>query len=207
MTKEPNLLINKTKQILESLLFAAENPLTVAQLMSIVQDAKRDDMLKVLEELSEEYNPHDHGFYLEEVAGGYQFRSSPQYAEWVRDLRKEKPYRLSRATLETLAIIAYRQPISRSEIETIRGVEVGGILRSQLEKGLIRILGRRNEPGRPLVYGTTSKFLEVFGLKDLSSLPTLPEVESLGISENDEGEKVRDDSPEITDSSKENPKS
>ncbi|MBW2148187.1 MAG: SMC-Scp complex subunit ScpB [Deltaproteobacteria bacterium] len=212
----PHLFTNQTKRIVESLLFAAEKPLTVDQLLSILQGSEREEVREVLAELCREFNLQERGFYLEEVAGGYQFRSSPQYVEWVRKLRHEKPHRLSRAALETLAIVAYRQPVARAEIEAIRGVEVGGILRSLLEKGLIRILGRRDEPGRPLVYGTTSKFLEVFGLKDLSSLPTLPEVESLGKSDSDienkrpldrgdKGERERVNRAEETDVSGKNP--
>jgi len=197
----------------ESLLFVAETPLTVDQLLSILQSRKRDEMIEVLEELCREFNREHRGFYLEEVADGYQFRTSPQYADWIRRLRRERSQSLSRAALETLAIIAYRQPVARAEIEAIRGVEVGGILRSLLEKGLVHIMGRRDVPGRPLIYGTTSKFLEVFSLKNLSSLPTLPEVESLEKSNIDnrgapynlkEREKPRVNQPMDIDDSSEN---
>ncbi len=215
MVKAAHLFTNQIKRIVESLLFAAEKPLTADQLVSIIQGSKHKEVLEALAELCREFNSQQRGFYLEEVAGGYQFRSSPQYVEWIRRLRRERPHRLSRAALETLAIIAYRQPVAKAEIEAIRGVEVGGILRSQLERGLIRILGRRDEPGRPLVYGTTSKFLEVFGLKDLSSLPTLAELEGLGKSNienqgsldrlNKREKKERVDRSEETDVSRENP--
>jgi len=197
----------------ESLLFVTETPLTVDQLLSILQSRKRDEMIEVLEELCREFNREHRGFYLEEVADGYQFRTSPQYADWIRRLRRERSQSLSRAALETLAIIAYRQPVARAEIEAIRGVEVGGILRSLLEKGLVHIMGRRDVPGRPLIYGTTSKFLEVFSLKNLSSLPTLPEVEGLEKSNIDnrgapynlkEREKPRVDQPMDIDDSSEN---
>ena len=186
MVRATNQFNNRIKCIVESLLFAAQTPLTVDQLLSILQGGKRKEVIDALAELRREFNPEERGFYLEEVAGGYQFRTSPQPADVIRRLRRQRPHTLSRAALETLAIIAYRQPVGRAEIEALRGVEVGGILRSLLEKELIRILGRRDAPGRPLVYGTTDKFLEVFGLKDLSSLPTLPEMESLGKSDNEE---------------------
>ena len=132
------------------------------------------------------------GFFLVEVAQGYQFRSKPEYGEWIRKLKKITPTKLSRAALETLAIIAYKQPSRRAEVEAIRGVDVGGILRMLMEKKLIKILGRQNVPGRPIIYGTTAKFLEFFSLKDISSLPTLEEigeVAGLGgeVKEKDEG--------------------
>jgi segregation and condensation protein B len=189
MAKPTFLYNNQLKCIVESLLFATETPLTVDQLLSILKIKKRAEVIEALAELCREFNPETHGFYLEKVADGYQFRTSPQYAEWIRRLRRDRPHSLSRAALETLAIIAYRQPIARSEIEAIRGVDVGGVLRSLLEKGIIRIMGRRDVPGRPLVYGTSNKFLEVFCLKDLASLPTLPEVESLGKSDIEKNEK------------------
>jgi segregation and condensation protein B len=120
---------------------------------------------------------------LKEVAGGYQFRTRSDYGPYILRMLKTAPARLSRAALETLAIIAYKQPILRQEIERLRGVDVGGILKTLLEKGLIRIVGRKNLPGRPLIYGTTKKFLEVFDLKDLDSLPKLKEIKALGTSE------------------------
>jgi segregation and condensation protein B len=122
-------------------------------------------------------------FSLKEVASGYQFRSRPEYGSYILSMFQTSPNRLSRAAMETLAIIAYKQPILRQEIERLRGVEVGGILRTLLEKGLIRIMGRRDLPGRPLIYGTTKKFLEVFDLKDIGSLPKLKEIKALGSAE------------------------
>jgi segregation and condensation protein B len=113
------------------------------------------------------------------VAQGYQFRSKPEYGEWIRKLKRITPARLSQPALETLAIIAYKQPMLRAEIESIRGVDVGGVLRLLLEKKLIKIVGRKNVPGRPIIYGTTQRFLEVFSLKDISSLPTMEEIGEL----------------------------
>jgi segregation and condensation protein B len=113
---------------------------------------------------------------LVEVAGGYQLRTAPEHAQWVRRLFQQKPWRLTRATLETLAIIAYKQPITRAEIEAIRGVDVDSVLASLLSRKLVRIVGRKEVVGRPLLYGSTRQFLEVFGLRDLASLPALSEI-------------------------------
>jgi segregation and condensation protein B len=119
-------------------------------------------------------------FTLKEVANGYQFRSRSAYGAYIMKMLQRSPNRLSKASMETLAIIAYKQPILRQEVERLRGVDVGGILRALLEKDLIRVMGRKNLPGRPLIYGTTKKFLEVFDLKDLESLPKLKEFNALG---------------------------
>lgn len=133
----------------------------------------------VLDELEEEYRLRSRGFVLAKVAGGYQFRSLPKVAPWILEIKKVKPSRLSRAALETLAIIAYNQPITRSRIEQIRGVEGSGIIKNLLERDLITVVGRKDIPGRPLLYGTSRRFLELFSLPDLASLPPLPEIESL----------------------------
>jgi segregation and condensation protein B len=114
---------------------------------------------------------------LTEIAGGYQFRTKPLWAGWVNRLKKTKAVRLSQAALETLAIVAYRQPIIRPAIEEIRGVDSGSVLHTLLEKGLIKIMGRKDLPGRPIVYGTTKAFLELFSLNTLSDLPTLREIQ------------------------------
>jgi segregation and condensation protein B len=169
--------MSELRAIIEVLLFVAEVPLSLAKIKEVLSMYTHGEITGALEGLRNEYAGEDHGFSLVEVAQGYQFRTRPQYAEWVRELKKVVPTRLSRAALETLAVIAYKQPILRSEIEVIRGVDVGGVLRMLLEKNLIKIMGRKNVPGRPIIYGTTQKFLEVFGLKDISSLPTLEEIQ------------------------------
>ena len=117
---------------------------------------------------------------MREVAGGFQIRTRPEYRDWIKRLIQPKPIRLSKAALETLAIIAYKQPIIRNDIEHIRGVNCGGILRMLLERKLVRVLGRKAIPGRPLVYATTKQFLEVFELKNLEDLPTPKEISDLG---------------------------
>lgn len=168
------------KYILESLLFVAEEPLSVQQFKIIVETAESDAIRAALEELTEEYDRRGGGFELCRIAGGYQFRTRSEYSEWVKKLLKPSPARLSRASLETLAIIAYKQPIIRADVEHIRGVDCGGVLRMLLEKKLIRVMGRKDIPGRPMIYGTTRQFLEVFNLKDLRDLPSPKEIEALG---------------------------
>jgi len=167
------------KNIVESLLFVAENPLTLDQLQAAVLEAPADEIRQALLALKETYADRNGGFVIHEVAGGYQFRTRPEYKEWIRRLLQPKPPKLSKPAMETLAIIAYRQPILRSEIEHIRGVESANSLRILLERKLIRVLGRREIPGRPLVYATTTKFLETFDLRDLKDLPTLKEIADL----------------------------
>ena len=166
--------------IIESLLFAAEGPLSVETLRSVLDGHEIEAIRAALDALAAEYEARGGGFCLQQVAGGYQLRSRPCFHPWIRRLRGAAGPRLSRAALETLAIIAYRQPIMRAEVETIRGVDCGGVLRLLLERKLVRVMGRKEIPGRPLIYGTTRLFLEVFELRDLKDLPTLKEIQDLG---------------------------
>jgi segregation and condensation protein B len=167
------------KNIIESLLIVSDAPLTIDRIKKVIPaDAK--EIRDALQLLSDEYETRKGSFFLREIAGGYQIRTRPEYAEWIRRLLQPSPARLSKASLETLAIIAYRQPIIRNDIEQIRGVDCGGVLRLLLERKLIRILGRKEIPGRPLIYATTKQFLELFDLKDLKDLPTPKEIEELG---------------------------
>jgi segregation and condensation protein B len=166
------------KNIIETLLFVADTPLSADRIKSIVL-ADTKEIKNTLSELAKEYEERNGGFLLFEVAGGYQIRTRPEYAEWIKKLVQPNPLRMSKAALETLTIIAYKQPVIRSEIEHIRGVDSGGILRMLLELKLIRVLGRKEIPGRPLIYSTTKRFLEIFGLKDLKDLPTPEEIKGL----------------------------
>ncbi len=169
------------KAIIESLIFVSETPLSLERMKEVLGEVNKKDLQRLVSELIEEYQQAaDRGFYLIEVAEGYQFRTRPELADWIRKLKKTKPSSLSQPALETLAIIAYRQPVTRMDVEKIRSVDCGGVLRTLLEKKLIHIIGRKDLPGKPLVYGTSKKFLEVFGLKDLASLPTLKDLEGLG---------------------------
>ncbi|UCF91313.1 MAG: SMC-Scp complex subunit ScpB [Desulfobacterales bacterium] len=168
------------KNILESLLFVAQEPLSIDRLKMILDAAETKEIRDALNAIAAEYEARHGGFYLREVAGGYQIRTRPEYNQWVTLLIQPSPLRLSKAALETLAIVAYKQPLIRSDIEHIRGVDCGAILRLLLERKLIRVLGRREIPGRPLIYATTKRFLEVFDLKDLKDLPTPKEIQEFG---------------------------
>jgi len=168
------------KNIIESLLFVAQEPLTVDRLKKILNHAETKEIRTALEDIATEFDARKGGFYLHRVAGGYQVRSRPEYSDWIKRLLQPKPFRLSKAALETLATIAYKQPIIRSDVEHVRGVDCGGVLKVLLERGFIRVMGRKEIPGRPLIYGTTKRFLEVFGLETLRDLPTPKEIEELG---------------------------
>lgn len=169
---------HKIKSILEALIFASDSPVRVERLAEIVE-FDRPLVASLLKELQESSEADGRGFVLCAVADGYQYRTRAEYAEWLQRLHKQRPFRFSRASLETLAIIAYRQPVTRAEIEYLRGVDSGAVVKTLLEKRLIRILGKKEIAGRPLIYGTSREFLEFFNLPNLSSLPTLREFSEL----------------------------
>jgi len=171
--------IERLKAILESLLLAADGPVSADRLRDAVGEVPRKEVTDALAELQREYEEAGRGLRLAEVANGYQLRTPAEHAEFVRRLTAVKPARMSRATLETLAIVAYRQPVTRAEIEEIRGVNVDGVVSTLLERRMIRIVARKDVAGKPFLYGTTREFLEAFNLKDLKSLPTLQEMEEL----------------------------
>ena len=162
--------------LLEALVFASDKPVKSGELARLAS-APVKQVRELLDELKGTYA--DRGVVLDEVAGGWLFRTSVQYAPFVREMSSEKPVRLTRAQVETLAIAAYRQPITRPEVDDIRGVDSGATLKLLLERDLVRILGKKDEPGRPILYGTTTQFLEFFGLKSLKDLPTLKEFTEL----------------------------
>jgi segregation and condensation protein B len=168
----------RVRAVVEALLFLSEKPLTPEEVRS-ASGIDLPRVLKALEKLSGHYREGVSGIVLHEVAGGWQLRSSPDVRDHARRFLKVKPQRLTRAALETLAIIAYRQPVTRPEIEEIRAVDCGAVVKALLERKLIKILGKKEEPGRPILYGTTREFLEFFALKDLASLPTLREFHEL----------------------------
>lgn len=172
------LSADRVRTVVETLLFLADRPLAAAELRQMTGiDVEKVD--KALDQLSGHYREGVCGIVLHEVAGGWQLRSSPDNALFARRFLKVKPHRLTRAALETLAIIAYRQPVTRPELEEIRGVDCGAVVKALLERRLVKILGKKEEPGRPILYGTTKEFLEFFALKDLASLPTLREFHEL----------------------------
>lgn len=166
----------RLRSILESLLFAVSEPVSPGRLLQVLPGYERREIGRALQELAEEYQREERGFRLQQVAGGWQFRTARANADFVKALLQQRPQRLTRAALETVAVVAYRQPVTRAEIEAIRGVEVDAVLTTLLERRLVKVLGRKDVVGRPLLYGTTPEFLETFGLKDLASLPTLDEL-------------------------------
>jgi segregation and condensation protein B len=180
----PLLDDRELKSVLEALLFVSQEPLSLDRLAMTIGDASKEAVLHALHELQGGYEYEQRGMQVVEIAGGWQMVTRPEHASWIRRLDKSKTApKLSRSALETLAIIAYKQPIVRAEIEHIRGVEASGVLRTLLERKLVRIVGRKDVPGRPIMYGTTKFFLQHFGLKDLAELPPLREFKELGESD------------------------
>jgi segregation and condensation protein B len=184
------------KNIIESMLFVSKDPLTIDRIKNVLAFADTKEIRNALKVLLDEYESRKGGFFLHEVAGGYQIRTRPEYTEWIKRLVKPNPRRISKAALETLAIIAYKQPVIRSDMEHIRGVDCGGVIRMLLERKLVRVLGRKKIPGRPLIYATTKQFLETFDLKDLKDLPTPKEIEELTNSLSEKKEETSPDSLE-----------
>jgi segregation and condensation protein B len=174
------LSADRVRTVVETLLFLAERPLSVEELRQ-ASGVEVERLEKALDKLTGHYREGVCGVVLHEVAGGWQLRSSPDNSAFARRFLKVKPQRLTRAALETLAIIAYRQPVTRPEVEEIRAVDCGAVVKALLERKLIKILGKKEEPGRPILYGTSREFLEFFALKDLASLPTLREFHELSV--------------------------
>jgi len=178
-------------RVIEALLFSAHKPLSTKEIVEILHGAgaedefspnefakvRQPDVAAAIEQLKVEYIQNEHGFQLTEKANGWQLVSDPKYAQWVRGLfPTPKPSRLSSPALETLAIIAYRQPITRADVEAVRGVTIDGVLQTLMERGLVKISGRAEIPGRPLLYETTEFFLDHFGLRNLDELPNVEEL-------------------------------
>jgi len=168
----------RARAIVEALLFAAEKPLDLPALRDATQ-LEEQVLQEALEALRQKHAPGAGGTVLVDLGGRWQLRTDPQLGAYVRRMLQVKPMRLTRAALETLAIVAYRQPITRPEMEDLRGVDCGAVTRALLDRKLIRILGKKDEPGRPLLFGTTKEFLELFNLRDLTQLPTLREFQEL----------------------------
>ena len=171
------------KSIVESLLFVAEGPLTLQRLGEAIEGADKSEITAALEQIRTDLESNRRGVRLVEVAGGYQLRTPKENADWVKKFLGGRPARMGRATLETLAIIAYRQPVTKAEIEAIRGVDVDGVVNTLMERSLIRAVGRKDVPGRPFLFGTTPEFLQLFNMKDLSELPTLKELDEITLPE------------------------
>jgi segregation and condensation protein B len=170
---------SEQRRIIEALILATVEPIQLARIAQIVPDCSPGVAKDRINELNTEYQEQDRSFEIWEVAGGYQIRTRAEFSGYLQQLRKERPLRLSQAALETLAIIAYKQPVTRGELEMVRGVDTGAVLKSLLDRRLIKIVGHREGPGRPLLYGTSKRFLSVFGLESLQNLPSLRELEEL----------------------------
>ena len=166
--------VERLKPLLEAMIFAVADPLTPRRVCDAIEGATTAEVKAAAAALQTEYA--ERGVRLVEVAGGWQFRTAAEHHAAVRQLFKDKPLRLTRAAIETVAIVAYKQPATRAEIESVRGVDSAAVLENLVEKKILKIAGRRDVPGRPLVYTTTPFFLELFGLKDMKALPTLAEL-------------------------------
>lgn len=190
---------DQIKSIIESLLFISDKPLKAKNFEDILSEYTPEQIKLALNDLEKEYEDQSNaGIRLARVDEAYQLRTAPQNAEWVLRFTKEKPVRLGRASLETLSIIAYRQPVTRPEVDEIRGVESGHIIRTLIERNLVKILGKREEPGNPLVYGTTPEFLHFFHLDSLSDLPSLREYTELGEESLKKLEELMPGAPELS---------
>ena len=178
-------------RVIEALFFSAQKSLSTKEIVDALRNVSTDgeftlnefanvrpaEVTAAIEQLKIEYIQHEHGFQLVEKADGWQLASDPKYAQWLRGLLPApKPARLSSPALETLAIIAYRQPITRADVEAVRGVVIDGVLQTLMERGLVKISGRAEIPGRPLLYETTEFFLDHFGLRNLDELPNVEEL-------------------------------
>ncbi|MGR8980183.1 MAG: SMC-Scp complex subunit ScpB [Gammaproteobacteria bacterium] len=171
------------KRIVEALLFAANRPMTCKEIQQVFPEIEQPDISVIeaaIEDIAEEYKPRP--IELKKVASGFRFQVKPELSRWVSRLFEEKPPKYSRALLETLAIIAYRQPVTRSDIEDIRGVSVSSsIIQTLLEREWVRVVAHKEVPGRPGLYGTTKQFLDYFNLTHLNELPTLQEIQNLDL--------------------------
>jgi len=166
---------NEAKRIIEAILFVSDKPVSIATLKEVLRDIEPTEIRSCMEELNSEYNSSGRSFSIREIAGGFQMLTDPVYSTWISSLYKKPADRMTVPALETLAIIAYKQPLTRSDIEAIRGVNVDGVLHTLEERSLIKTRGRVDGPGRPMLYGTTNEFLQHFGLKSLEDLPKLKE--------------------------------
>ena len=185
---------------LEALLLAAEEPVAPARLESVFDETAPEMIQRALKALQLEYAGEGRGIHLVRIAGGYQFRTNPRFGDRIRRFFESKPVRLSRAALETLAIIAYRQPLPRAEVEEVRGVNCSGVLKTLREYDLVDIIGQLDDIGKPHLYGTTPRFLELFGLAGLSELPTLEESELQALIDMHEDVEVEADDADIEES-------
>jgi len=168
------------KGIVEAILFVSGEPISVERLQGVVDGVSRPELLSALRALQADYAAEGRGLQVVAIAGGFQMATRSDCAPWIKRLEKAKAgAKLSRSAMETLAIIAYKQPLVRADVEQIRGVDTAGVLKTLLDRRLVRIVGRKDIPGRPIMYGTTKQFLQAFGLNDLAGLPALRDIKDL----------------------------
>mgnify|MGYP000072064004 CR=1 FL=1 len=198
--EDRNISSEKKRQIVEAVLFSSDQPVTPADLMKIAEIQDKDELKDIIEALRNEYNHQRRSFQINDIANGYLLLTRPEFSVYVEKLYgKTQKYRLTRSALETLAIIAYKQPITKPLLDRIRGVESGYILNKLLEYDLIKVLGRAEKPGRPLLLGTTDNFLQYFGLKRLSDMPKLEELGDLDQYSEEDGDTGQEELPFVPD--------
>jgi len=193
---------SEQRRIIEALVVTAAEPISAARLAQIVPDCSPASARDLVESLKHEYLESDRAFEIWEVAGGYQLRTRAEFSGYLQQLQKQRPLRLSRAALETLAVVAFKQPATRGEVDEVRGVDSGAVLKGLMERKLVRISGHREVPGRPMLYATTRRFLEVFGLESLEHLPSLREFEELAaereLGSNEDGDLLDEEEPAMS---------
>jgi len=172
--------LSKAKAVIEAVIFAADRPVSVDQLARVIDELDGDTVAQLIRELQHEYDAAQRSFQIVAIANGFQICTRNEYAPWIKKFYiTEISSRLSVAALEALAIIAYRQPVTRAEVEEIRGVNSDSVIRTLLERNLVKVIGRKQAPGKPMIYATTTEFLMHFGLRDLSELPSVDEIERM----------------------------
>ncbi len=171
--------MNELERIIEAILFSSPRPVTIKRLQKGLEEFPAVEIQAALQRISEDYSQPGRAMEIVEVSAGYQMRTKIEYRDWVRRFVKEKEVGLTRAMLETLAVIAYRQPVAKRDVDALRGVDSIRCIRQLLERKLIEIAGRNQEPGKPMIFKTTRRFLEMFGLRDIGDLPTIKELEAL----------------------------
>jgi segregation and condensation protein B len=195
---------SERRRIVEAVILGSPEPISAQRVAAVIPYCKPAKVKALVEDLNAEYAEQGRSFEIGEIAGGYQVRTLPEFASYLLQIQPQRPLRLSKAALETLAIAAYRQPVTRAEIEDIRGVDSGAVVRGLLDRKLLRIAGHKEVPGRPMIFGTTRRFLEVFGLEKLEDLPSLRQLEDLaprdgvaaGGADEERSETRADDEPE-----------
>jgi len=189
---------DNTKAVIEAMIFANEKPLAIEQIKKVLDNLESADIRKIIEELRDGYAASGRGIRIVEVAGGFQMLTAPDFASFLKKLYKQRRVeKLSKPALETLAIIAYKQPVTKLEIQSLRSVNIDGVVSSLVEKGLIRIAGRKKAPGRPFVFGTTRQFLEYFGLKSLEELPKMEDFSKL-VNDNAQAHSIKNTAQDLS---------